>query len=67
MEYIAAIEKALGIKAIYNMMPMQAGDVPSTHADVSRLEKELGYQSKVGVEEGVSKFVAWYREFYSAP
>ncbi len=63
-EYIEAIETALGVKAIYNMMPMQAGDVPSTHADVSRLEKELGYHPKISVNEGVSHFVKWYREFY---
>lgn len=63
MDYVHALEKALGKKAKYNMLPMQAGDVSSTHADVTRLETELGYKPKVSVEEGVRRFVAWYHSY----
>lgn len=64
MDYIHAIEQALGKKAIYNMMPMQDGDVPSTCADVSRLEHDLGYRPETSVQDGVAKFVQWYLRFY---
>lgn len=66
MEYIHALEKTLGIKAKLNMMPMQAGDVSSTCADISKLQNELGYQPVVSVDEGVENFVKWYREFYAS-
>ncbi len=64
MDYIHAVEKALGKKAKLNMMPMQAGDVPSSYADVSKLESDLGYSPKTTVQEGVRRFVLWYREYY---
>ena len=64
MDYIHAVEKALGKKAKLNMMPMQAGDVPSSYADVSKLESDLGYSPKTTVQEGVRRFVQWYREYY---
>jgi UDP-glucuronate 4-epimerase len=64
MDYIHAVEKALGKKAELNMMPMQEGDVPSTFADTSKLENDLGYKPQTSVDEGVAKFVKWYREFY---
>ena len=64
IDYIRALEKALGKKAKYNFLPMQAGDVPSTNADVTRLETELGYRPTVLVEEGVRRFVEWYRDWY---
>lgn len=64
MDYIHAIEKALGIEAKLNMMPMQAGDVPSTYADTSLLEHDLGYKPSMSVVEGVKQFVDWYREYY---
>lgn len=64
MDYIGAIESALGKKAECNMMPMQDGDVPSTCADVSRLEQDLGYRPKVGVNEGVANFIKWYLDYY---
>lgn len=64
MRYIEAIETALNKKADYNFLPMQLGDVPSTHADVSLLGDDLGYQPKVSIEEGVKKFVDWYRGYY---
>jgi UDP-glucuronate 4-epimerase len=62
--FIEAIETALGKKAEKNMMDMQPGDVPATWADASLLQKLTGYKPKTSVEEGVAKFVAWYREYY---
>jgi UDP-glucuronate 4-epimerase len=64
MDYIRALERNLGVEAIFNFMPMQPGDVPSTCADISKLKKDLGYRPKVTVEEGVAEFVKWYREYY---
>src|SRR5690606_11358226 len=64
MDFIEAIEKALGKKAIKNMMEMQPGDVPSTCADVSALQNDLGFKPDTSVEEGIQKFVDWYREYY---
>lgn len=60
MDYIAAIENAVGKKAICNMLPMQAGDVPSTYADTARLETAFGYKPNTSVATGVQKFVDWY-------
>ncbi|WP_133130064.1 NAD-dependent epimerase [Legionella yabuuchiae] len=65
MDYIQAIETATGKEAIKEFMPMQKGDVVSTHADTSALQIDLGYLPKVGIHEGVSEFVKWYLEFYS--
>ena len=65
MDYIHALEEAIGKKSQYNMMEMQAGDVPSTYADVSRLEKDLGYKPQTSVKEGVKRFVEWYKEYYN--
>lgn len=64
MEYIAALERALGRKAKLDLLPMQPGDVQSTMADVTELEKATGYRPATTVEDGVARFVAWYREFY---
>lgn len=65
MDFIRAIEKVTGKKAILNMKEMQKGDVETTWADTTALERDYGYCPKVGIEEGVEKFVKWYREFYS--
>jgi UDP-glucuronate 4-epimerase len=65
LRYIEVLEDALGKKAEFEMLPLQAGDVPDTFADCSDLETELGYAPKVSVEEGVQAFVAWYREHYA--
>ena len=64
--YIEAIEKATGKKAIKDMLPMQAGDVPDTFADVSSLVNQVGYKPSTTVDEGVTKFVEWYRSYYKA-
>jgi UDP-glucuronate 4-epimerase len=64
MRYIEVLEKSLGKKAQLEMLPMQPGDVPATMADVSALEKDVGYRPKTTVEEGVPRFVEWYRSYY---
>lgn len=66
MDYIHALEAALGKKAECHWMEMQAGDVPSTYADISRIEKDFGYTPSVSVQEGVKRFVQWYCEYYSS-
>jgi len=65
MDYIQALEKALGRKATLELLPMQDGDVPATQADVSALESDFGYRPQVGVEEGIKRFVEWYCSYYS--
>jgi len=65
MDFIAAIENAIGKKAEKNMLPLQPGDVPATWADVTDLVEDLGYKPDTSIEEGVGKFVKWYREFYN--
>ena len=64
MDFITAIEKAIGKEAKKNLLPIQPGDVPATWADVSDLIEDLGYRPATPVEEGVRRFVEWYREFY---
>ncbi|PAW36386.1 protein CapI [Pantoea vagans] len=64
MNYIEAIEKALGVTAKKNLMPMQPGDVLETSADTEALYKAIGFKPQTGVEEGVKNFVDWYRDFY---
>ena len=64
MRYIRVLEDALGMKARVELLPMQAGDVPATLADTTALEKAVGFKPATPVEEGVRRFVAWYREYY---
>lgn len=64
MAYIEALEKALGIEAQKNMMPMQPGDVLETSADTQALFDVIGFKPQTGVEEGIRRFVEWYRAFY---
>lgn len=64
MRYIEVLEENLGIKAIKNMLPMQPGDVAATWADVDKLRDAVGYQPTTTVEDGVKRFVEWYREYY---
>lgn len=64
LDFIAAIEKSLGRKAVKNLMPMQAGDVPATWADTSLLEALTGYEPHTDLFAGVQNFVGWYREYY---
>ena len=59
--FITAIENSLGKKAIENLIPMQAGDVPITYADINPLSKLCGFQPSTSIENGIDKFVDWYR------
>ncbi len=65
LDFIEVLEKKLGKKAIKNFMPMQPGDVEKTHADVTELINEYGYKPSTGVEEGIRKFVEWYKKYYN--
>ncbi|NTV02702.1 MAG: NAD-dependent epimerase [Chlorobiaceae bacterium] len=66
MDFISAIEKALGTTIEKNMLPIQPGDVPSTYADVDDLVRDFGYRPETTVQQGVDRFIAWYREFFKA-
>lgn len=66
LHYIEVLEKCLGRKAQMQMLPLQAGDVPDTEADVSDLVNAVGYRPQVSVEEGVGRFVEWYQSYYAA-
>ena len=66
MKYIEVIEDCLGKKAEKNLLPMQPGDVPDTYADVTALTDDVGYKPDTTIEEGVQKFIEWYREYYDA-
>ncbi|MFZ4438379.1 MAG: NAD-dependent epimerase [Syntrophales bacterium] len=64
MEFIETLEEQLGRKAIRNFLPMQAGDVPATSADVDDLMAAVGFRPATPIAEGIRRFVAWYREYY---
>jgi UDP-glucuronate 4-epimerase len=64
MNYIAALENALGKKVEKNLLPLQAGDVPDTYADVDDLVKQFNYKPATMVEDGINRFVAWYRDYF---
>jgi UDP-glucuronate 4-epimerase len=64
MDYIAAIEKALGKKANLEMLPLQPGGVPSTHADLDDLVRQFDYKPATSVDQGFANFVNWYRNYY---
>jgi len=64
MRYIEVIERCLKRKAVLDLLPMQPGDVQATIADVSALEKAVAFRPRTSVEEGVAKFMAWYKEYY---
>jgi len=62
--FIAAIETALGRKAHRRYLPMQPGDVPATWADVERLRQATGFAPDTSIEDGIARFVAWYRAYH---
>ncbi len=64
MEFIETLENALGKKAKKNFMEIQAGDVPSTYADTSKLMQNFDYKPSTPLQKGISEFVSWYKEFY---
>ena len=63
--FITAIEDACGKKANENLLPMQAGDVPITYADIDELVADIGFKPTVNIEDGITKFVDWYTQYYS--
>ena len=65
MDYITAIEEAIGIEAVKEFLPMQPGDARATNADMSRLDDWVGFKPNTSVTEGVAKFVAWYRKYHN--
>ena len=64
MDFIGALEACLGLKAKKNMLPLQPGDVPDTYAEVDALVEDIGYRPGTPLEEGIEKFVSWYKEYY---
>jgi len=62
--FIECVEKSIGKNAKKKMVPMQLGDVKRTYADIGESKKILGYEPKIGIDEGIEKFVAWYKEYY---
>lgn len=64
MHLIETLESALGRKAEKNMLPMQPGDVPATFADIDALQRDVGFRPGTPIEEGVRRFVDWYREYH---
>lgn len=64
LDYIEAIEDALGMKADKELLPMQPGDVADTYADVSGLVDDFGYKPSMSVKQGVRNFVNWYRDYH---
>jgi len=66
LRYIEILEDCLGRKAVKNLLPLQPGDVPDTLADVEALTRDIGYRPSTPVEEGVKRFVEWYRAYYRA-
>lgn len=65
LHYIEVLENNLGKKAVLNMLPMQAGDVPETYADVTDLMRDVGYTPETSIETGIARFVEWYKSYYS--
>ncbi len=66
LHFIEVLEHKLGKRAIKNFLPIQPGDVESTYADVADLEETVNFRPSVSVEEGIDKFVDWYRSYYKA-
>jgi UDP-glucuronate 4-epimerase len=67
MTFIETIEKCLGKKAKKKLLPLQAGDVPATYADVDDLMNDVGFKPATPIGEGIRKFVDWYRDYYQTP
>jgi UDP-glucuronate 4-epimerase len=59
------IEKELGRQAKIEMLPMQPGDVPATYADIDDLMRDIGFRPDTPIEEGVHRFIAWFRDYHS--
>lgn len=63
--FIAVLEQSLGQKAVRNYMDIQPGDVPATYANIDDLARDVGFQPKTPIEQGIAAFVAWYKSYYS--
>jgi UDP-glucuronate 4-epimerase len=64
LKFIEVLEEALGVKAELDMLPMQPGDVPATAADIEELTRDTGFEPYTPIEEGLARFVDWYRDYY---
>ncbi|MGH7095722.1 MAG: NAD-dependent epimerase/dehydratase family protein [Stellaceae bacterium] len=66
LDFIATLERLLGRPAQRELLPMQPGDVPATYADIESARRDLGFEPKTPIAEGLARFVEWYREFHGA-
>ena len=64
MYMIRTLEQTLGVEAVKNYLPMQAGDVPATYADVDDLMRDVGFRPSTPIEVGIRRFVEWYRDYH---
>ena len=64
MRFISILEEALGKKAVLDLQPMQTGDVKETYADIEAAQRDLGFEPKTTIDEGLPRLVAWYRDYY---
>ncbi len=64
MDFIAAIEEKIGMKAKKHFMPLQAGDVPQTYANVEDLYQDINFKPQTAIKDGVGKFIDWYIDYY---
>ena len=64
MEFIATLERLLGVRAQLRMLPMQAGDIVATYADTEALQRDVGFRPSTSIEDGLRRFVDWYRRYY---
>jgi UDP-glucuronate 4-epimerase len=64
LRFIELMEQGLGKTAVKNLLPMQPGDVPDTYANVDNLIQSVGYKPQTSIEEGVARFIEWYRHYY---
>ena len=66
MDVVSPLEREFGRTAIKEMLPMQTGDVEATFADISELERDIGFRPSTPVNEGIARFAKWYREYHRA-
>ena len=64
MDFIAALERVIGVRARLNHLPMQPGDMAETYADIDSARAELGFDPRTGIEQGLAQFVKWYRAYF---
>ena len=64
MDFVVALEKAIGVEAKKEFLPMQAGDVPRTYADVSELMRDFDFKPDTSIEEGLGNFAKWFLEYH---